>query len=265
MAIGIRPGCPANNANAARKRSSENAATVALTENEGAIRLSIEHKQLMAGHSSTLRIFSRSVLGGLQAGPQGGLRFDPRVIQIREVRSSSEYTLLAQQIDNSRGSVRFLLVVLSRLPQEAGPVLELDLEAIGSPGARTAVTLELDKAFDTEMRESQAIIEHGSIVLGDVESLSVARTFVTPQPVRRSPSVQFVVEGKGVKEMSVIVFDTNGSLVMQAHTQATSLEWKLTDRGGRLVANGVYFYVLHVRGYDGKIFQNKLGKLVISQ
>jgi uncharacterized repeat protein (TIGR01451 family) len=265
VAIGIRPGCPANNANAARKRSSENAATMLLTENESAIRLSIEHQQLMAGHSSTLRIFGRSVLGGLQAGPQGGLRFDPRVIQIRDIRSSSGYTLLAQQIDNSRGSVRFLLVALNRLPQEAGPVLELDLEAIGSPGARTAVTLELDKAFDLEMRESKAIIEHGSIVLGDVESLSVARTFVTSQPVRRSPSVQFVVEGKGVKEMSLIVFDTNGSLVMQAHTQATSLEWKLTDRGGRLVANGVYFYVLRVRGYDGKIFQNKLGKLVISQ
>ena len=202
---------------------------------------------------------------GLQAGPQGGIRFDPKVIHIRELRGVNGYTLLAQEIDNQKGLAKFLLVALNGLPQRAGLVMEMDVDAIGGTGAHTLVSLDLDKIFDQEMHEGRAQVENGSVWLRESEILSVARVLATPQPVRQGQAVQFIIQGTGIKEMSVSVFGLNGIRIMENISQSNQLDWDLLNQRGQVVANGVYFYFVLVRGFDGKIFKSKVQKLVVTR
>lgn len=69
----------------------------------------------------------------------------------------------------------------------------------------------------------------------------------------------FVVEGVGVAHTTVHVFALNGKLVFNETATGNRVEFSAE----RTLANGVYLYVVTVRGANGEVVKSKLQKLVV--
>ncbi|OGF54576.1 MAG: hypothetical protein A2Z21_06760, partial [Candidatus Fraserbacteria bacterium RBG_16_55_9] len=72
-------------------------------------------------------------------------------------------------------------------------------------------------------------------------------------------SVTFVVQGQGISSMDVQLFDLSGRRVAQESTRGN----RLTLRWGTTQANGVYLYLVTVRGMDGSAIRGKVEKFVL--
>jgi len=75
--------------------------------------------------------------------------------------------------------------------------------------------------------------------------------------------VIFRARGQGITSLGVEVFDLSGERVFAQEAQGTTLRWNLITADGRTLANGVYLYVVTVKGQDGQLLQNKVRKLVV--
>ncbi|MBI1744951.1 hypothetical protein HYR54_18060 [Candidatus Acetothermia bacterium] len=94
--------------------------------------------------------------------------------------------------------------------------------------------------------------------------LKVTATKISANPLRSGSVALFRVEGQGIASVSVQVFSLNGQTLYESGwTRNTELRWTLQDRQGRRVANGIYFYVISVRGEDGKLIRSEVRKLVL--
>jgi hypothetical protein len=76
---------------------------------------------------------------------------------------------------------------------------------------------------------------------------------------------QFEALGTGIKAISVYVFSLKGERIHQSGWVANGHEWRLEDRTGRKLANGVYLYVMTVRGYDERSVKTQVKKLMIGR
>lgn len=77
-------------------------------------------------------------------------------------------------------------------------------------------------------------------------------------------SIRFRAQGTGIAEISVQVFNLAGRAVFVSDWQkGTELHWLALTEEGRPLANGVYLYVLNVRGADGSLTRSRIQKLVI--
>ncbi|MFN4217935.1 MAG: hypothetical protein ACK4HB_01395 [Candidatus Bipolaricaulia bacterium] len=77
-------------------------------------------------------------------------------------------------------------------------------------------------------------------------------------------AIRFRAQGVGIAEMSVQVFNLAGKAVFVSEWQkGTELHWLALSAEGRPLANGVYLYVLNVRGADGSLVRSRIHKLVI--
>jgi len=77
-------------------------------------------------------------------------------------------------------------------------------------------------------------------------------------------AVRFVVEGTGVAQVKVEVFNLAGALIYNSGFVAGhELTWNLLSGEGLPVANGVYLYVVTVRGYNGEPLRSAVRKLVV--
>jgi len=78
--------------------------------------------------------------------------------------------------------------------------------------------------------------------------------------------IRFIVLGPGVEALRVQVFDLAGRPIFERGFRAGStLEWRLLNNRGEAIANGVYLYVVTVKGFDGLIQRSEVRKLVISR
>ncbi|MBI3660452.1 T9SS type A sorting domain-containing protein [Candidatus Acetothermia bacterium] len=69
----------------------------------------------------------------------------------------------------------------------------------------------------------------------------------------------FVVEGTGIASTEVKVFSLNGARVFSGSAEGNQVAFSNINS----VANGVYFYVVTVKGADGKIASSNFKKLVV--
>jgi len=94
--------------------------------------------------------------------------------------------------------------------------------------------------------------------------LQVYATGVTPNPMVSGQSVRFFAQGSGIQSIQVQVLDLSGRGVFSSDfTAGNTLSWNLvTDQGERL-ANGVYLYLVTIRGADGRIQRSEVKKLVV--
>lgn len=77
-----------------------------------------------------------------------------------------------------------------------------------------------------------------------------------------SGDVLFRVEGTGIAAAQVRMFDLSGRLIYDSgFLPGRQLRWDRHDAQGRQVANGVYLYVLHVRGFHGEVAVSAVRKL----
>jgi hypothetical protein len=67
----------------------------------------------------------------------------------------------------------------------------------------------------------------------------------------------------GVSSMEFQLFDLQGRKLLDVATRGDYLEVAPMDADGNLLANGVYLYVVTVRGYDGSVVRSEVRKLAI--
>lgn len=73
--------------------------------------------------------------------------------------------------------------------------------------------------------------------------------------------VAFSVEGRNIASVSAKIFTLEGKLVSEGISSSSRVEVSTSSR----LANGVYLYILTVRGMNGEVLQSGLKKLVISR
>jgi hypothetical protein len=73
----------------------------------------------------------------------------------------------------------------------------------------------------------------------------------------------FVVDGQGIDAMGVEIFGLDGQRVFAQQAAGTRLTWNLSAENGQSVANGVYLYVVTVRGSNGQALRSNVQKLVV--
>jgi hypothetical protein len=74
----------------------------------------------------------------------------------------------------------------------------------------------------------------------------------------------FAARGLGINAIKVEVFDLSGRRVYESNfEQDLQVHWNLQNKQGQLVANGVYLYVIAVRGFDGSVLKSSVRKLIV--
>jgi hypothetical protein len=77
------------------------------------------------------------------------------------------------------------------------------------------------------------------------------------------PGLQVRVQGLGIAGVQLQVYDLSGRIVAYQSASGASLRWNGLSSHGQTLANGVYLYVVTVKGYDGKVVNSEVRKLVI--
>jgi surface antigen len=93
-------------------------------------------------------------------------------------------------------------------------------------------------------------------------ALIVADFLMTPSLT--SKEFEFAVDGERIAKTQVEVFDLSGrSVFASGEVEGTTLTWGLQNNTGQPLPNGVYLYIITVRGYDGQVIRSEVKKLVI--
>lgn len=76
-------------------------------------------------------------------------------------------------------------------------------------------------------------------------------------------SVRFVASGQGITGIEAQVYDLSGQLIFDQATNGPTMTFRGLNAEGRPLANGVYLYVLTVKGADGQTAISEVKKLVV--
>jgi hypothetical protein len=233
------------------------------------VTLELESRSIPAGSTGTIKLLMRAALPGpveLQVGPHGALAFDPQVIRVRKVKGLGSYKVLASRIDNIAGTAQFVLFPLdaaSAISSEA--IAELEVETIGKEGSTGPIELTgVDVLRDIRGVNLVAHVAPGSVTVGKPSPLEVHYFQALPNPVKSSTGVTFYVQGSGIGKIRVGIYDLSGREVFNSGWVGNGFEWHLLNSRGESVANGLYLYVLTVRGLDGSTtIRGPVRKLIV--
>jgi hypothetical protein len=75
--------------------------------------------------------------------------------------------------------------------------------------------------------------------------------------------VVFEARGQGIASLGVEIYSLSGERIFAREVSGTQLTWTQSTDDGRPVANGVYLYVVTVKGADGQVLQSEVRKLVV--
>jgi hypothetical protein len=103
----------------------------------------------------------------------------------------------------------------------------------------------------------------GGEPLPEVDIFRLDAITILPNPVH-APSAVFQAEGLGIAQVFIEIYDLSGTPAFTSGWQSGStFEWHLQNNQGQSIANGVYLYVITVRGWDGTILRSEVKKLVV--
>lgn len=232
------------------------------------VKLLLEGKRaISAGDTAILRLTVRGAdqaLADIQVGPQGVLQFNPKAVEVRAIRGIAPYQVVASKIDNLKGEIRFALTSLNGRFISSGPLMEIEIVAIGRAGQTGEIRLT---GFDV-LRDSRGqdlmsarlnplrirIKSDGS----GLEALAI------PSPIKGADWIQFRAERMGL-EIKVEIYDLSGRTIFVSDWAANGLEWGLVDSSGRAIANGIYLYVISARDSGGRLIRGEVRKLVVTR
>jgi hypothetical protein len=102
-----------------------------------------------------------------------------------------------------------------------------------------------------------------SLALGpELEELSITSIALAANPLKHSAT--FVIQGAGIVSVQLEVYNLAGRRVFDSgDVMSNTLSWSLHDQSGRQLANGVYLYVIAVKGSGGQVVRSQVRKLVI--
>jgi hypothetical protein len=189
----------------------------------------------------------RVELPGAAVDAQGAVRYDPRAGEALELVGEGGWLVLAQAVDPERGRVRFAAVRLSLSEEPGALVLRM------AQGRAVGVQVELAVLRDAQGRDLSYRVRSAS-------AASVAVVQVVPQ----GNALNFRAQGQDVTALAVEVYDLGGRAVYRSgFTAGSTLRWNLLDAQGRLVANGVYLYIVQIRDATGQITRTEVRKLLV--
>lgn len=99
-------------------------------------------------------------------------------------------------------------------------------------------------------------------VTGEAVEFAVSSILLYPNPVVGVNTATLVVEGTGIESVRLQVFNLAGALVFDDTEQGNTLHFHALDNEGRVLANGVYLYIVTVKG-QGEVLRSEVRKLVI--
>jgi parallel beta-helix repeat protein len=99
----------------------------------------------------------------------------------------------------------------------------------------------------------------GSSVPESLESLTVDRIIAR----WHSATTTLTVQGSNIASVELDVFNLAGQRVFKERSPGNTVTFKGLSDTGRVLANGVYLYLITVQGYDGQVIQSEVRKLVI--
>jgi len=126
-----------------------------------------------------------------------------------------------------------------------------------------AKMLELLHIWTSRRPISSASAQSGLIQTRRTESLTVREIKLSPNPVKSTYTATFRAEGSGIAGIKVEVFNLAGMKVSEEEASGNTLRFYALDDRGRPLANGVYMYIVRVRGFDGREYVSEVRKLVI--
>ncbi len=69
--------------------------------------------------------------------------------------------------------------------------------------------------------------------------------------------------GQGIASTQLQLYNLAGNLVLDKEAMGNTLQFRAMNEWGEALANGVYLYVVTVRGFDGAVIKSEIRKLVI--
>jgi len=139
-------------------------------------------------------------------------------------------------------------------------------EEVPGTGGQTiddATMLELLHIWTSRRPISSASAQSEPIQARRTESLTVREIKLSPNPVKSTYTATFRVEGLGIAGIKVEVFNLAGMKVSEEEASSNTLKFYALDDKGRPLANGVYLYVVTVRGFNGEAIRSEIRKLVV--
>jgi hypothetical protein len=97
-----------------------------------------------------------------------------------------------------------------------------------------------------------------------VEPLVVTALKLVPNPLKAGSVARFIVQGQNIESLQVEIYNLAGRRVFDSGFVAgNELVWALQNDRGHRVANGVYLYIVRVRGFNGEVIASEVKKLVV--
>jgi len=172
--------------------------------------------------------------------------FDPRI----DGRTSGRF-FPTQNCNGQVGKFSYNLVVIDRQGHESQPK-QFNFECVNN-----ARTLGIKSAADVVANGIPApLIDLDN----EATTLSVQALQLNAQG---AGGYMLSVQGQGVASVQLQVFNLSGDVVFDDTTSGNALRWQGLDVGGNTLSNGVYLYVVTVKGYDGKVVRSQVKKLMI--
>jgi hypothetical protein len=196
---------------------------------------------------------SGTALGGIQ----GRLYFDPNTMNIQAIAGINGYQVMAADIDNLRGEVRFLALG-NQTTAARGDVVRLSVNTF-TDAARPTLAVEFlvdedGNAIPFAVNEQQHVVALNPMPLAvhGIQALS--------QP---NGAFRFQAQGQGIAGIRVQVFDLAGGRVFDQEAAGNALNFQPMNSAGQPLANGVYLYTLTAKGFHGEQNRSQVQKLVI--
>jgi len=167
---------------------------------------------------------------------QGTLYYDTGAFRASAVVGLNGFQVLASEIDQAAGTVRFAAAKLSGGMATDGALVRF--EGTGDPSGSAVA---IDVLRDVRARD----------IPYEVASSMGARILSfgnTPNPVEDVHTTRFSVKGTlPVDEIRVEIFDFSGRPVYDSGWGPNDLAWHLENDAGDVLANGVYYYRIQVK------------------
>ncbi|MBI3660515.1 hypothetical protein HY230_08600 [Candidatus Acetothermia bacterium] len=112
-------------------------------------------------------------------------------------------------------------------------------------------------------QDTVQIVPAASLSVGGQSAVSP--TLSGLKAIKRANAVQFIAQGMGIEAIKVEIFNLSGKRIYDnGFVGSTSLSWNLRSNQGNQ-ANGVFLYIVTVRGRDGTVIRSDLRKLLIAR